>query len=208
MPRKPPPKGAAARRREFFREVPALFERANRISWERYEETLFDVRRPVTHGNFNRIRQFVGGNPPIAALRDHRVFHDLDRVLQKAKYPRAGQLARLDEFAHGETEFATALLHFSNPAYPIFDALSVRGLNHLGHPLNFVREITEHAVPAYQTYIDLIQELKAEIPFTCVPERNYYLTRIVQEALWELGREPSSVREKGVPEESAAPARA
>jgi len=183
--------------RAFFLRMPELFERANRVSWEKYEETLFDMRRPVTHGNFHRVKQFVGGNPPVMALRDPRTFPELDRQLSKARYPRAGQLTRLDDFAEGGTEFATALLHFNNPAYPIYDAMSVRGLNHLGHPLNFVREVTEEAVPAYQTYVDLIQELKDEAPYYCVPEKNYYLTRIVQQALWQLGVEtPAPVAAK------------
>lgn len=176
-------------RREFFRRMPDLFERANRVAWEHYEETLFHMRRPVTHGNLHRVKQFVGGNPPVAALRDAREYPELDRQLSKARYPRAGQLTRLDDFVDGNTEFATALLHFNNPAYPIFDARSVHGLNHLGHPVNFVREVKEEAVPAYQTYIELIQELKDDVPYYCVPEKNYYLTRIVQQALWQLGVE-------------------
>lgn len=175
------------KRREFFERVPELFQRANRFSWEKYEETLFSMTTPVTHGNHQRVRQFVGGNPPVMALRDARPYPELDRVLQKAKYPRAGQLSRLDDIVDGNTEFATALFHFHNPAYPIFDALSVRGLNHLGHPLSYVPELSEQVVPAYQAYIEIIQALKDKIPFQFVPEKNYYLTRIVQESLWQLG---------------------
>jgi hypothetical protein len=184
-------------RREFYRRVPELFGRANLASWEKYEETLYHMRRPVTHGNYHRVKQFIGGNPPVLALRDPRPFPELDRQLGKMKYPRAGALTRLNDFADGSTEFATALVHFNNPAYPIFDALSVRGLNHLGHPLNFVRELDEQAVAAYQTYVDLIQEMKDEIQYYNVPERNYYLTRIVQESLWQLGLEtPAPVAAK------------
>jgi hypothetical protein len=192
-------------RREFFARVPELFERANRISWEQYEETIFHMQRPLTHGNFHRVKQFVGGNPPVAALRDPRDFPELDRQLSKARYPRAGQLTRLDGYAEGNTEFATALMHFNNPAYPIFDARTVRGLNHLGHPIDYVREVAEAAVPAYQAYIDLIQGLKDEIPYYCVPEKNYYLTRIVQQALWQLGVEtPAPVAAKKVARRGAA----
>lgn len=176
-------------RRDFFLRVPELFERGNRTAWERYEETLYDMRRPVTHGNYYRVKQFAGGNPPVMALRDAREFPELDRVLSKAKYPRVGQLERLEDVVDSSTEFATALLHFNNPAYPIYDVMSVRGLNHLGHPINFVRTMNEETTAAYQTYIGLIQELKDEIPYYCVPEKNYYLTRIVQMALRQLGLE-------------------
>ena len=193
------------RRREFFERVPELFRRAHRTSWEKYEETLFSMRRPVTHGNYQRVKQFVGGNPPVAALRDTRPYPELDRVLSKAKYPRAGQVTRLDEYADGNAEFATALLHFNNPAYPVYDAMSVRGLNHLGHPLNFVRSMSEDSIPAYQTYISLVQDFKDEIPYYFVPEKNYYLTRIVQEALWQLGVEsPAPRTEKKVVKKRAA----
>lgn len=177
------------REREFYGRVPELFARANRIAWDQYEETLYHMRRPVTHGNYHRVKQFVGGNPPNLALRDVRPYPELDRILTKAKYPRAGQLTRLDDFSEGRTEFATALLHFHNPAFPIYDGASVHGLNVLGYPLNFVRDVTEEAIPAYQTYIDLIQRMKDEIPYYDVPEKNYYLTRIVQESLWQLGLE-------------------
>lgn len=193
-------------RREFFRRVPDLFARAHKVSWERYEETLFAMRRPVTHGNFQRVGQFVGGNPPVAALRDPRPFPELDRQLAKARYPRAGQVTRLDDFVDGNTEFATALLHFNNPAYPIFDALSVRGLHHLGHPINFPKELDADSVAAYQAYIDTIQDLKDEIPFYDVPEKNYYLTRIVQESLWQLGLEtPPPIAAKRASRRAAAP---
>lgn len=191
---------------EFFRRVPDLFQRAHRSSWEKYEETIFSMQRPVTHGNYQRVKQFMGGNPPTAALRDPRPYPELDRQLSKAKYPRAGQLTRLDDFADGSTELATALLHFNQPAYPIYDALSVRGLNHLGHPINFVREVKEEAGPAYQAYTELIQGLKDEIPYTCVPEKNYYLTRIIQESLWQLGLEvPAPVTAKRTTKRAVKP---
>ncbi len=183
------------RRDEFYRAVPALFHRANRTAWESYEETLFNMRRPVTYGNYNRVKRFVGGNPPVMALRDDRAYADLDRLLAKAKYPRVGQLTRLDDYADGSTELATALLHFNNPAYPIFDSMTIRGLQALGHDLAFTKTINEDTGAAYQAYVDLVQQFKDEIPYYCVPERNYYLTRIVQESLWQLGvDQPAPVR--------------
>lgn len=176
--------------REFYPQVPTLFTKANRVAWEAYEETLFTMRRPVTYGNYHRICRFVGAaSPPSTALRDARVHTELDRVLAKARYPRAGQLSRLEEFSDGATELATAFLHFNNPAYPIYDTATVRGLNHLGHPVNFVPTINQDTVAAYQAYLNVIQELKDEIPYFYVPEKNYYLTRIVQESLWQLGIE-------------------
>jgi len=173
----------------YFERIPDLFLRSHNVSWEKYEETIYHMRRPVTHGNYHRVLQFVGGNPPEMALRDERPYHELDRALARAKYPRAGQLTRLDEFGHGGTEAATALLHFNNPAYPIWDARTVRGLNVLGYPLSFVKEVSEEAIPAYQAYINTVQDLKDSVPFTYVPEKNYYLTRIIQMTLWQLGLE-------------------
>jgi hypothetical protein len=88
-------------------------------------------------------------------------------------------------------------LHFNNPAYPIFDEATVRGLNQLGVQVTFNRLIGENTAKEYQTYIDAIQELKDGVPFQYVPEKNYYLTRIIQETLWELGMErpvPDAVR--------------
>lgn len=173
---------------DFFKQVPELFQRANLNGWESYEETLFAMRRPVTHGNYYMVKRFIGGGSgSTQALRDPRVHADLDRVLSKANYPRAGRITQLDEYAEGSTEFASALLHFNNPAYPIFDAVSVRGLNHVGYPLRFTPEIGEDTTLAYQSYIDLIQEFKDRISYRHVPERNYYLTRIVQLSLWQLG---------------------
>lgn len=173
----------------FFDRFDSLFQRANHVAWETYEETIYHMQRPITYGNFHRVKQFVGGNPPELALRDAREFQSLDRALNKGKYPRCGHLTRFDEYVDGNTEFATALLHFYNPAYPIFDALTVRGLNHLGHPINYVSELDENAVSAYQAYVNLIQEYKEKVPFLVVPEKNYYLTRVVQMCLWQLGLE-------------------
>ena len=177
------------RKSEFYEQVTALFRRANQRLWEPYEETLFLMRRPVTFGNYWRVKRFVGGNPPQSALNDARVHRELDHVLANAKYPSAGALSRLEEFSEHQTEFASALLHFNNPAYPIFDEPSVRGLNHLGTTLTFEKTIGDTTVDDYQTYVDTIQELKEGVPFYCVPEKNYYLTRIIQETLWELGME-------------------
>jgi hypothetical protein len=185
------------RKREFYEQVTALFKRANQRLWEPYEETLFLMKRPVTHGNFWRVKRFVGGNPPQSALNDTRVHRDLDHVLSSAKYPEATALARLEDFSEHQAELASALLHFNNPAYPIFDEPSVRGLNDLGTPITFHHIIGETSVDDYQAYIDAIQELKEGVPFYCVPEKNYYLTRIIQETLWELGMEqpiPGAVR--------------
>ena len=185
------------KKREFYEQVLALFRRANQRLWEPYEETLFLMRRPVTFGNFWRIKRFVGGNPPQNALNDARVHRELNGVLANATYPDAGPLERLEEFSEHNTEFASALLHFNNPAYPIFDEPSVRGLDHLGNAVSFQATVGETSVDDYQRYIDAIQELKDGVPFYFVPEKNYYLTRIIQETLWQLGMErpiPGAVR--------------
>lgn len=194
-------------RREFYRNVPRLFARAQSVAWEQYEETLFHMRRPVTHGNYHRVKQFVGGNPPNLALRDAREYPELDRILSRARYPRAGQLTRLNDFAEGSTEFASALLHFNNPAYPLYDANSIKGLTLLGYRLDFARVISDGTHGNYQTYITKIQELKDEIPFPYVPEKNYYLTRIIQQALWQLGVDsPAPVRTRKPTRPRSAPA--
>lgn len=173
----------------FYDQVVALFRRANQRLWEPYEETLFLMNRPVTHGNYWRVKRFVGGNPPQNALNDARVHRELDRVLSSARYPDASPIARLEDFCEHQVEFASALLHFNNPAYPIFDEPSVRGLSHLGIQVSFHSTIGDTTSEDYQTYIDGIQELKDGVPFHCVPEKNYYLTRILQATLWELGME-------------------
>lgn len=189
------------RRSEFFERVPELFRRANLKSWESYEETLYAMRRPLTYGNYSQVKRFVGiESPPVQALRDGRVFQDLDRILNKVRYPRAGRVTQLDDYADGSTELASALLHFNNPAFPIYDATTVRGLAALGAPVRFVPHIEEATPAAYQEYIDEIQELKDRIPYRDVPEKNYYLTRIVQLALWGLGLDT-------VPAVRAAPSR-
>lgn len=177
------------KKREFYDQVLALFKRANQRLWEPYEETLFLMRRPVTHGNFWRVRRFIGGNPPQSALNDQRVHRELNSILQNAKYPDAAPIARLEDLAEHSVEFGSALLHFNNPAYPIFDDPSVRGLNDLAIPVTFNPRVGETTVDEYQGYIEAIQELKEGVPFYCVPEKNYYLTRIIQETLWELGME-------------------
>lgn len=182
------------RRHEFFERVPELFQRGNLKEWESYEETLYAMQRPLTHGNYYRIQRFVGAaTAAMQALRDARVYAELDRLLSKARYPRAGQITRLEDFCDGSTELATALLHFNNPAYPIYDRPTVIGLNRLGHPVNFVPHINEHTAAAYQAYVDIIQEFKDEVPYYFVPERHYYLTRIVQVALREFGLETPKV---------------
>lgn len=182
---------------EFFAQVPQLFPKANRRIWESYEETLFGMRRPITHGNYWAVRRYVGGNPPQAAIADPRINHELERILSRARYPDASPLGLLEDFTEGSTEFASALLHFYNPAYPIYDDATVRGLGRLGVDVEFTARLDEGAVDQYQATIDAIQELKEGIPFYHVPERNYYLTRIIQESLWELGLEspaPASPR--------------
>lgn len=175
------------RRSEFYEKVLALFPRANQRVWEPYEETLFGMKRPITHGNFWAVRRYVGGNPPQAAIADPRTHHDLERVLSRAKYPDASPLGLLEDFTEGSTEFGSALLHFYNPAYPIYDDATIRGLNQLGVEVDFASRLDEGAVDSYQATIDAIQELKDGIPFYHVPEKNYYLTRIIQESLSELG---------------------
>lgn len=186
------------RAEEFFHEVPALFRQANAKSWEAYEETLYTMHRPLTYGNFHRIKRFVGAeSAPTLALRDGRVYEELHRVLGKARYPKAGHVTRLDDFADGSSELATALLHFNNPAYPIYDTVTVRGLLHLGFVVSYVATIGEETTTGYQGYVNAIQELKDDIPYYCVPEKNHYLTRIIQSSAHELGlRVPPAVRAK------------
>lgn len=177
------------RRREFYERIPNLFGRANQKLWEHYEEALFTIQRPFTHGNYWAVRRYCGGNPPQPAMNDPRAHHQLDRVLARAKYPDAGPIERLEDFTEARVDLASALLHFYSPAYPIFDDTSVRGLNQLEPDVRFQPAFDEATADQYQAYIDAIQRLKDEVPFYFVPERNYYLTRIVQEALWQLGLE-------------------
>ncbi|HLE47589.1 MAG TPA: hypothetical protein VI818_04760 [Candidatus Thermoplasmatota archaeon] len=175
------------RRRDFFEQIPSLFARANQRLWEHYEEALFTIRRPFTHGNYWAVRRYCGGNPPRSALEDTHVHYQLDPVLARANYPEAGPLERLEDFTEGRVDLASALLHFYSPAYPIYDDTSVRGLNQLDADIQFTPNFEETTVEHYQSYIDVIQRLKDDVPYLFVPERQYYLTRIVQEALWQLG---------------------
>lgn len=177
------------RRREFFERLPDLFQRANLRLWEHYEEALFAAKRPFTHGNYWAVRRYMGGNPPQVALNDQRSHHQLDRVLVRAKYPDAGNLERLEDFTESRVDFASALLHFYNPAFPIFDDTTVRGINQLDPEIRFTPNFEEGTADHYQRFIDAIQRLKDDIPFQFVPEKNYYLTRIIQEGLWQLGLE-------------------
>jgi hypothetical protein len=65
--------------------------------------------------------------------------------------------------------------------------------------LRWARTIEEDTVPEYQRYIDAVQELKDAIPYTSVPEKNYYLTRVVQLSLWMAGLEHPAVEALGRP---------
>ena len=177
------------RHREFFERLPDLFHRANQRLWEHYEEALFTVKRPFTHGNYWAVRRYMGGNPPQVALNDQRSHNQLDPVLARARYPEADHLERLEDFTESRVDFASALLHFYNPAYPIFDDATVRGINQLDPDIRFTPNFEEGTVAAFQAFIDAVQALKDEIPFNFVPEKNYYLTRIIQEGLWQLGLE-------------------
>ena len=147
------------------------------------------MRRPVTHGNFHAVQRYIGAFSGTAkAFSDERVHHELDSVLAYAVYPNASSVTLLDPFVDGSMEFAAALLHFNNPAYPLYDAATVAGLQQIGSErIRYVSTLEEDSVPEYQKYIDAIQELKDAAPFQAVPEKNYYLTRIIQEGLWHVG---------------------
>lgn len=184
-------KGLPAGVAGFFDRLPTLFREANKKQWEVYEETIFSMERPVTHGNYHAVRRFIGGyNPPKQALADHRVHRELDNVLKSAVYPDGHVIGVLEPFTQGSSEFASALLHFNNPAYPIYDAPSVGGLQAIGYDqVEYVSTIEGDTGPAYQKYVDAIQELKEVAPYQAVPEKPYYLTRIIQEGLWTVGVE-------------------
>jgi hypothetical protein len=176
---------------DFFGRLPDLFNEANQRQWDVYEETLFTMQRPVTHGNVHAVRRYIGGyNPPKQALADERVDGRLNEVLAQAKYPDAGALSLLDPYTEGSSEFAAALLHFNNPAYPLYDAATVGGLHLVGFDhVRYVSTIEGDTVDEYQKYVEAIQELKVAAPYQAVPEKPYYLTRIIQEGLWMVGLE-------------------
>lgn len=176
---------------DFFRRLPDLFREANQHQWEVYEETLFMMQRPVTHGNVHAVRRYIGGyNPPKQALADQRENGALNEVLTQAKYPDGGAISLLDPYAEGSSEFAAALLHFNNPAYPLYDAATVGGLHQVGFDrVRYVSTIEGDTVDEYQQYVDAIQKLKDAAPYQAVPEKPYYLTRVIQEGLWMVGLE-------------------
>jgi hypothetical protein len=186
---------------EFFERLPRTFYEANLQQWELYEETLYAMRRPVTHGNYHFVQRFVGmGNPSAAAFKDRRVYGALNDLLAGAVYPDASPITQIERFAEGSSEFASALLHFNNMAYPIYDAASVGGLHRIGYmDVQYVSTIEGDTVGAYQRYIDAIQELKETIPFEHVPEKNYYLTRIIQETLWRVGMDAPATEARDRP---------
>jgi hypothetical protein len=181
------PKGAAA----FFKSLPENFRAANQRQWELYEETLYLMHRPVTHGNLLAINRYIGGyTGPRQALLDHRVHDELNDALQSAEYPDASVITLLDPYVDGSMEFAAALLHFNNPAYPLYDAGTVSGLQELGFSnIRYLSTLEGDSVAEYQKYVNAIQVLKEAAPYQAVPEKNYYLTRIIQEGLWQLGHE-------------------
>ena len=170
---------------EFLQAVPAYFKVAREASYPQYDEIIYTIRRPLTHGAFERILAFAGHKNG-GRDEDEQVFREVDQVLRSCVYPDVKPLAQLAKFGL-DLRTASAVLHFYNPAYPFYDVASLAALRRLGQDVPFELALDENGLRAYAKFVQVVQDYKERIYWAFVPECHYYLTRVIEGALWGMG---------------------
>lgn len=176
-----PPRSVEA----FLQAVPVYFKVAREASYPQYDEIIYAMRRPLTHGAFERILHFAGHTNG-GSGDDEEVFRECDKVLRECHYPDVRPLAGLAKFGL-DLRTASAVLHFYNPAYPFYDVASLAALRRLGQPVPFELALDENGLRAYAEFVKVVQDYKERIYWAFVPECHYYLTRVIEGALWGMG---------------------
>lgn len=182
-PRRELPAQPPASESDFFACVPAYFRLAREATYPAYDEILYAMRRPLTHGVYQQVLAYVGHH---ADAGDGDPFAEADRVLRACRYPDPEPLAGLRELGC-DLRLATALLHFYNPAFPIYDVPSLAAARRLGREVPFEVQLSGEGLAAYRQFVLLVHDYKERIGHFFVPETHYYLTRVIEGALWGMG---------------------
>jgi len=171
----------------FLHQLKPLFWRNQEKEADAYEALIYRLHPPGTGEECNRLLTFRGvGEVPALGKKENE--QRLQRILRAIRYP---DVALLQEAAGVEgltMERLTTILHFHHPAYPIYSAKLVEGLNRLGIPAVYREEVGEEGVLDYAGVIAALDRLKGNVTFENVPESNCFLTRVVEGALVEYAR--------------------
>lgn len=174
----------------FLSELKPLFWRNQEREAESYERLIYRLHPPASADECNRLLSFRGvGEVPALGKRENE--EKVKRMLRTVRYPNVEPLLELQGIERLTMTRATTLLHFHHPAFPIYSAALVEGLERLGIPAVHRDEIGEEAVLDYAGVIAALDRLKTSVTFENVPESNCFLTRVVEGALVEYARSPT-----------------
>ncbi|HVL86662.1 MAG TPA: hypothetical protein VM681_01445 [Candidatus Thermoplasmatota archaeon] len=180
--------GATLSDQEFFEQVPRLFWACHAREETAYHLGIYLAHRPPDGSEVARALAFRAPGPAPAVASD--LVRDFQAALADLHYPDAKPLLRLAR--HGlDARQAASLAHFELPSYPLYEPLAVKGLLLLGRVAPMPGRLDEPGLRGYRTFMQQLDELKEAVPFTCVPEAPYYLSRVVEAALTELAVEQS-----------------
>lgn len=172
----------------FLNELKPLFWRNQEKEADAYEGLIYRLHPPGTGEEYNRLLTFrrLGEVPALGKKENEQ---RMQRVLRAIRYPDVSILLEAQGIEGLTMERLTTVLHFHHPAFPIYSAKLVEGLNRLGIPAVFREDVGEESVMDYAGVIAALDRLKGTVTFENVPESNCFLTRVVEGALVEYARQ-------------------
>ena len=172
----------------FLSELKPLFWRNQEKEADAYEALIYRLHPPGSGDECNRLLGFRRlGDVPALGKKDNE--QRIQRVLRAIRYPDVAILQDAAGIEGLTMERLTTILHFHHPAYPIYSAKLVEGLNRLGIPAVYREDVGEEAILDYAGVIAALDRLKGTVTFENVPESNCFLTRVVEGALVEYARQ-------------------
>lgn len=172
----------------FLNELKPLFWRNQEKEADAYEALIYRLHPPGTGEECNRLLSFrkLGEVPALGKKENEQ---RMQRILRAIRYPDVAILLEAQGIEGLTMERLTTVLHFHHPAFPIYSAKLVEGLNRLGIPAVFREDVSEESVMDYAGVIAALDRLKGTVTFENVPESNCFLTRVVEGALVEYARQ-------------------
>lgn len=172
---------------KFLSELKPLFWKNQAHEADAYDLLIYRLHPPASAEECNRLLSFRGlGAAPALGKKENE--EKVKRVLRTIRYPNVEALLDLQGVEGLTMARVTTILHFHHPAFPIYSAKLVEGLNRVGIPAVYRDDVTEEAVMDYAGVIAALDRLKSTVTFENVPESNCFLTRVVEGALVEYAR--------------------
>ena len=172
---------------KFLNQLKPLFWANQTKEADQYEDLIYALHPPGSAEECNRLLRFRGlGEVPALGKKENE--QKVQRVLRTIRYPNVESLLEAAGIEGMTLPRLTTILHFHHPAFPIYSAALVEGLNRLGIVAVYREEVSEESVYDYAGVIAALDRLKTGVTFENVPESNCFLTRVVEGALVEYAR--------------------